>query len=60
MPEYRIYIVGKDGHTSGPPTLIDYPDDQEAVFEARRVRDGRAIEVWKGDCVVVRFALAHD
>jgi len=60
MPEYRIYIVGKDGHISGPPVLVDCPDDQAAAHEARRIHNGHAIEVWKGDCVVVRFAPAHD
>ena len=58
MPEYRIYTVGKDGHISGPPVLVDCPDDQTAVLEARRIHNGHAIEVWKGDNVVVRFVRA--
>ena len=60
MPEYRIYTVGKDGHISGPPAVVVYPDDQVAVLEARRVHDGHAIEVWEGDRVVVRFVPAHE
>jgi hypothetical protein len=48
MPDYRIYEINKEGHISGPPAIRDCPDDETAVQEAKRLFDGKDIEVWRG------------
>jgi hypothetical protein len=52
MPEYRFYKIRKDGHIDGPPVDLDLPDDGSAIQEARKLQNGRDIEVWQGPRVV--------
>jgi hypothetical protein len=59
MPAYRIYTLGKDGHFAGPPAIIDAADDEAARQEAKRVRDGHAIEVWYGARRIAKFDPSH-
>jgi hypothetical protein len=46
MPTYRVYTLSKDEHIQSPPRVIDCPDDEAAIKEARRWLDGHALEVW--------------
>jgi hypothetical protein len=53
MAEYRGYTVGSDGHfVRCEPIVCD--TDEEAVERAKRMPDGRNIEVWCGDRMVAK------
>ena len=47
MPDYRFYVVNKDGHIAGPPLVVDCADDEAAVKEAKQLVDGGVIEIWQ-------------
>jgi hypothetical protein len=59
MPEYRVYMIGKDGRIIGPPTIIDALDDQAARAKAKHGLDGRTIEVWIGPRRIAKFDPLH-
>ena len=46
MPEYRVYIIGADGHfTSAVPLIC--PDDEAAKEQAAQLVDGHDVELWE-------------
>ncbi len=48
MPEYRAYLIDRDGHFhSAVP--IEAPDDAAAVEAAKPLVDGHDVEVWQWD-----------
>jgi hypothetical protein len=54
MAEYRAYTVGGDGH------IVDYRpivcrDDAEAIAQAKRLINGRDIELWNGPRFVIKL-----
>jgi len=49
MPEYRVYFLDSSGHITGPPTLIDCPDDDKAETQARELLDDKTLEIWHRD-----------
>ena len=54
MPEYRIYIIGSDGHFhSAVPLKCD--DDAEAMKQAEQLVDGHDVELWQRDRKVAMF-----
>lgn len=55
MPEYRIYTVKKDGHFVGPPKVVECPNDEAVIAEAKQLLNGLRIEVWQGPRVVTRL-----
>ena len=55
MPTYRIYVLEKDDHIQRPPTVIDCPDDSAAIENAKELLDGRVIQVWDHDRLIVRL-----
>jgi hypothetical protein len=55
MAEYRAYSIGLDGHFSGYEPLV-CADDAAAIDKARRLIDGRDIELWCGARFVIRLA----
>jgi hypothetical protein len=59
MPAYRIYTLDDDGHIVGPPAVIDCPDDQAAIQEAKRTLDGKVIELWDGPRQIAKLAPMH-
>jgi hypothetical protein len=47
MVEYRAYSVGDDGHFVGFEAFV-CADDSEAIEKAKRLLDGRDVELWSG------------
>jgi hypothetical protein len=54
MPEYRVYIVGSDGHFFNS-VEIECADDAEATEKAQQLVDGHDVELWQRDRKVVTF-----
>jgi hypothetical protein len=54
MPEYRVYIVGSDGHFFDAVPL-ECADDAEAMERAEQLVDGHDIELWQRDRKVATF-----
>ena len=55
MPEYYLYTIKKDGHSDGPPKVVECQDDEAAVKKAKQLLDDRLIEIWEGARVVMRL-----
>jgi hypothetical protein len=47
MPEYRVYLVGDDGHFVGCEEIICL-DDAEALEKAKRLARTFPFELWSG------------
>jgi hypothetical protein len=47
MPDYRIYIIEKDGHIRRPSQVIDCQGDEAALAHAEKHLDGLEVEVWE-------------
>ena len=54
MPEYRVYIIGSDGHFQSAVPL-DCADDFEAKEKAKRLVDGHDVELWQRVRKIARF-----
>jgi hypothetical protein len=52
MPDYRAYLVGRDGHFSGFEELV-CGDDADAIEKAEQLVDGHDVELWSGARLVV-------
>jgi hypothetical protein len=48
MPWYRIFEINADGHIAGPAKVIVCADDEKAVEQAKRLKNGEIVEVWHG------------
>jgi hypothetical protein len=46
MPEYRAYILGRDGHIQ-KAIEFEAVDDAVAVEQARQYVDGHDVELWQ-------------
>jgi hypothetical protein len=55
MPEYRAYIVGRDGHFTGFEPLL-CGDDAHAIEKAKRLVDDHDVELWSGERLVTRLS----
>ena len=55
MPHYRIYHVVEGGHISTPPEIVECADEQEAIGKAAQAANGKAVELWEGARLIVRF-----
>jgi len=55
MPHYRIYYTEDDSHITIPPQIIECADDQEAICQAAQAANGKAVELWEGSRLIVRF-----
>jgi hypothetical protein len=55
MAVYRIYALEADGHYKQPPHVIECENDDEAIVAAQPFINGKSIEVWDGDKLVVRL-----
>jgi hypothetical protein len=54
MPEYRVYVVGRDGHFQRSMPL-ECADDDVAKKEAEQLVDGHDVELWQRDRKIARF-----
>ncbi|MGP8123100.1 MAG: hypothetical protein ACLP8B_21575 [Xanthobacteraceae bacterium] len=54
MPDYRMYFIDHDGRTASAKDL-HCENDVQAVEEARQAVDGRDVELWQADRMVVRL-----
>jgi hypothetical protein len=54
VQEYRAYTVGEDGHFVGYEPMI-CRNDTEAIANAKRLLDGKDIELWSGDRFIIRL-----
>jgi hypothetical protein len=52
---YRIYTLSRYDRVRGPPRVIDCPDDDSAMHQARKFMDGRSLELWDGPRLVGRL-----
>jgi hypothetical protein len=57
VTDYRAYTVGSDRHFVGYEPLVCV-DDDEAIDKAKRLVDGRDIELWSGGRFVKRLNAA--
>jgi hypothetical protein len=55
MPQYRIYYIEPDGHNSTPPDVVECADEQEAIGKAAQAANGKAVELWNGPHLIMRF-----
>jgi hypothetical protein len=46
MSEYRVYVIGSDGHFFRSIPL-KCADDTEATLQARQLVDGHSVELWQ-------------
>jgi hypothetical protein len=49
MPAYRIYSLDVTDHVKAPPVIVRCADDHEAMRQARRLLNGKPVEVWLND-----------
>ena len=54
MQEYRVYLMGPDGHIIGRTDLI-CEDDEAAKKQAQQLVDGHDVELSQGARNLVRF-----
>ena len=54
MPDYRVYIIGSDGHFQRSVAL-ECADDAEATEKAKQLVDGQDIELWQRDRKIAKF-----
>jgi hypothetical protein len=54
MLEYRVYIIGADGHFQRSINLV-CADDAEASETTRKLLDRHDVELWQGGRMVAKF-----
>jgi hypothetical protein len=54
MAEYRVFLVGPDGHFKGVHEL-ECADDKEATEQALQLVDGCDVELWSHDRFVAKI-----
>jgi hypothetical protein len=54
MTDYRVYVIGLDGHFVRA-VLLDCPDDNAAIESAKQFVNGHEIELWQRDRHVAKF-----
>jgi hypothetical protein len=54
MPDYRVYIIGMEGHFHSSVHL-ECADDSEAKEPAEQLVDGHDVELWQRDRKIARF-----
>lgn len=58
MPEYRAYILDREGHIIRPVELFCENDDA-AKEDARKLVDGDDVELWQLDRKIATFEHHH-
>jgi hypothetical protein len=59
MADYRVYLVGEDGHFWEAIPLV-CAGDAEAMEQAKRLAAGRPVELWQLDRKVAVFPADQD
>ena len=54
MTDYRVYVIGSDGHFV-KAILLDCADDRAAMESAKQFINGHDIELWQRDRRIARF-----
>jgi hypothetical protein len=54
MLEYRVYIMGSDGHIQSRIDLL-CQDESTAKERAKQLVDGHDVELWQGTRKLARF-----
>ena len=54
MGDYRVYVVGSDGHFT-KAIQLNCHDDGAAIESAKQFIDGHDIELWQRDRRIARF-----
>jgi len=57
LMEYRVYVIGDDGHFIRAVHLV-CSDDSAALAQAKQLVDGHDIELWQGDRKLATFGVA--
>jgi hypothetical protein len=60
MSVYRFYSIEKNGHIAGPPVVYELPQDHDALREAKKLLDGRDIEIWQDARLVAYLVPSGD
>ena len=56
MLDYRVYLIGSDGHFyNAVPLKLKCTNDDEAIEKARQLVDGHDVELWQLDRKVAAF-----
>jgi hypothetical protein len=59
MSEYRIYVIGSDGHFI-EAIQLDCLDDKAAIESAKQFVNGHDIELWQRDRKIAKFCRKSD
>jgi hypothetical protein len=54
MADYRVYVIGSDGHFV-KSIHLDCADDKAAIESAKQLIDGADIELWQRDRKIATF-----
>jgi hypothetical protein len=54
MSDYRVYVIGSDGHFL-KAIQLDCPNDEAAIESAKQFVNGHDIEVWQRDRKIAKF-----
>jgi hypothetical protein len=54
MADYRVYLIGGDGHIANVIEL-DCADDTAAIESAKQLVNGQDIELWQQDRIVAKL-----
>jgi hypothetical protein len=54
MTDYRVYVIGTDGHFVRAIQL-DCPNDRAAIESAKQFINGHDIELWQRDRIITKF-----
>jgi hypothetical protein len=54
VPDYRVYIVGDDGHFRDAIPFVCETDDK-AIEKAKQLVDGHDVELWQLDRQIAKF-----
>ena len=49
------FIMSWRGVISTPPEIVECADEQEAIGKAAQAANGKAVELWEGARLIVRF-----
>jgi hypothetical protein len=56
MPDYRAYIISREGHFLGAEILSECADDEAAEKAAQKLVNGHDVELWDRDRLVIRLS----